>query len=154
MQQTAIEPHVKLLMMRNFKILFLILLMSISTLNITAKENSYDWDRLINAIMQVESKGNPKAYNPVGNCAGVLQITKTCVNEANNILKSKGIKKRFSLSDRWNIEKSKEIFNLIQEKYNPEKNVIKACRIWNEGPNYNKNIKTTSYVKKVLKEME
>ena len=82
-----------------------------------------------------------------------MQITGIYVKEANAILKSKGLSKRYTLSDRLNPEKSKEIFILIQEKYNPEKDFVKACRIWNEGPYYNKKIKTTEYVKKVSKHM-
>ncbi len=111
----------------------------------------YDgWENVINAIIQVESKGNPNAYNKNGDCVGILQITRICVKEANNILKDAKSEIVFSLSDRWDVEKSKKIFILIQNKYNPEHDLIKACRIWNEGPYYNKQIKTTEYVKKVL----
>lgn len=111
------------------------------------------WDRVMNAIIAVESKGNPKARNKKGDCVGAFQITKICVIEANEILRKRGSAKRFKLHDRLDLEKSKEIFNLIQDKYNPEKDVVKACRIWNEGPFYNKKIKTTKYVKKVLEKM-
>ena len=35
----------------------------------------YDgWENVINAIIQVESKGDPKAYNKNGDCVGILQI--------------------------------------------------------------------------------
>lgn len=130
--------------------------MSIFVLTANAQEEKkeYDWARVINAIIQVESKGNAKAHNPNGDCVGILQITKVCVKEANAILRAKGSSKTFTLTDRWNPEKSKEIFRLIQGKYNPENDVIKACRVWNEGPFYNKKIKTTGYVKKVLNKMK
>ena len=131
------------------------MLMSLFMLTINAQEKSgTQWQKIIDAISQVESRGNAKAYNPNGDCVGLLQITKICVKEANAILKQKGIDKRFSLDDRWDAEKSKEMFILIQEKYNPEGDLVKACRVWNEGPYYNKNIKTTSYVKKVMSVMK
>lgn len=143
-------------MMRKTRIFILTCLMSILTLTVNAQETkeSYDWSKVIDAIVKVESRGNEKAYNPNGDCAGILQITKICIKEANNILEEKGIKKKFTLSDRWDAKKSKEIFILIQEKYNPEKDVIKACRVWNEGPYYNRKIKTTKYVEKVLKNLK
>lgn len=131
------------------------MLMSLFMLTINAQEKSgTKWQKIIDAISQVESRGNAKAYNPNGDCVGLLQITQTCVKEANAILKQKGIDNRFSLDDRWDAEKSKEMFILIQEKYNLEGDLVKACRVWNEGPNYNKKIKTTSYVKKVMSVMK
>lgn len=144
-------------MMRNFKFILAFLMYLCLTGNINsqaAKEKErFNWDRVIEAIIQVESRGNPNAFNKEGNCAGILQITKICVKEANNILKEKGYERRFSLSDRWDEEKSREIFLLIQEKYNPEHDLVKACRIWNEGPNFNKKIETTEYVNKVMKNL-
>ena len=53
------------------------------------KEEVFSWERVMNAIIQVESKGNPKAYNPKGDCAGVLQITRGLVASVNQILKEK-----------------------------------------------------------------
>ena len=46
----------------------------------------------MDAITQVESKGNAKAIN--GPHAGILQISHHVVAECNNILKAKGSKKR------------------------------------------------------------
>ena len=117
----------------------------------TTTNEPYDWTNIMEAIIKVESEGKPNAHNQNGNCVGILQITRICLKEANEILKSKGSSKRFSNKDRLDPTKSKEIFVLIQNKYNPQGDIVKACRIWNEGPYYNKKIKTTSYVKKVLK---
>ena len=143
------------MMSKFFKTLIFVTTLVVSTTAYSQKINKkiYNWNRVINAIIQTESEGNSKAINKSGNCVGILQITGICVKEANAILKSKGLSKRYTLSDRLNPEKSKEIFILIQEKYNPEKDFVKACRIWNEGPYYNKKIKTTEYVKKVSKHM-
>lgn len=116
--------------------------------SITTK--AHDWNPVINAVIQVESKGNPRAFNKNGNCAGILQITPGLVKECNNILKAKGSSKRYSLSDRYDVEKSKEMFILVQERYNKECNIKKAIRIWNGGPNYSIK-KTQKYLDKVMR---
>ena len=128
--------------------------MSILTLAVNAQETkeSYDWNKVINAIIKVESRGNEKAYNPNGNCCGILQITPILVKECNQILKRKGSSKRYTLNDRYNAEKSKEMFIMLQEHFNPEHNIEKAIRCWNCGF-YGNGWKTKSlgYYKKVMK---
>ena len=114
------------------------------------KGKSYDWTRVINAIIQVESKGNAKAHNPNGDCCGILQITRVLVRDVNEYLKIKGSSKRYTLADRYNVQKSKEMFILYQERHNPGHNVEKAIRIWNGGPFYSV-AKTNGYYRKVMK---
>ena len=112
--------------------------------NLTQKElvttDSHPLEPLLNAIIQVESKGNPKAYNRSGDCVGLLQITKICVRECNNILKSKGSPKRYSYNDRWDGQKSIEMFYILQEKHNPNNNLIKGIRLWNKSIAYKNKI--------------
>lgn len=138
-------------MMRKLKVLFLTCLMSVFTLNMSAQEEKYDWTKVMNAIIQVESKGDPKAYNPNGDCVGILQITKGLVKETNNILKAKGSSTRYTINDRWDQEKSKEMFVILQEHFNKEHNIEKAIKCWNLGF-YAKNIKNRGnvYYKKVM----
>ena len=82
-----------------------------------------------------------------------MQITPVVVRECNYILKSRGSSKRYTLADRYDIEKSKEMFLLIQSKYNKENNVEKAIRSWNGGPRY--SIKGTNrYYTKVLRHIK
>ena len=110
------------------------------------------WERVMNSIIAVESKGDPKAHNPVGDCAGILQITPILVKECNNLLKEKKSTKRYTLGDRYNAKKSKEMFIFLQEHFNPELNVEKAIKQWNCGF-YTKDWKHKSigYYKKVMK---
>ncbi len=109
-------------------------LMSMVILAASAQtKTTYDWTKVINAIAQVESKGNPKAVNKNGNCVGLLQITPILVKECNNILKQKKSSKRYTLSDRRSAEKSREMFILLQEHFNKEHNVEKAIKCWNGG---------------------
>ena len=94
-------------------------------------DSVFSWDKVINAISKVESGGNAKAHNKNGDCAGVLQIVPILVKECNQILKSKKSKKRYTMSDRYNVKKSKEMFVLLQEHFNPEHNIEKAIKCWN-----------------------
>ena len=138
--------------MRKIKktILVCAMLMASLTVNAQSKGESYDWSKLIDAIAMVESKGNPKAFNPNGNCAGLLQITPGLVKQCNIWLKAKKSKKRYTLTDRYNVEKSKEMFVMVQSHYNKSNNVEKAIRIWNGGPGYTVR-GTNGYLKKVMK---
>ena len=77
-------------MRKFFKTLIFVTTLVVSTTAYSQKTNKkiYNWNRVINAIIQTESKGNSKAINKNGNCVGILQITGICVKEANAILKS------------------------------------------------------------------
>ncbi len=117
-------------------------------LTLGAKAPKFNWDPVMDAIIQVESEGNPKAVS--GNSVGVMQITPILVEDCNNILKKQKSKKRFTLADRYSVEKSKEMFLLIQKYYNPTNNVEKAIRSWNGGVHYSVRA-TNRYFKKVMK---
>ena len=137
-------------MMRNLKKTFLAFTMLLTTLVLNAQKTSvsYDWSKVIDAISKVESKGNEKAVSK--DCVGILQIRPVLVADCNEYLKMKKSKKRYTLNDRFSVEKSKEMFALYQERYNPTNNVEKAIRLWNGGCGYSV-AKTTDYYKKVMK---
>ena len=116
----------------------------------TMKALSFDWNPVMDAIIQVESEGNPNAVS--GNSAGAMQITPILVEDCNDILKRMKSKKRFTLSDRFSVAKSKEMFLLIQMYYNPTNDVEKAIRIWNGGIHYSVRA-TNRYYRKVTKLM-
>ena len=115
------------------------------------KKLSFDWNPVMDAIIQVESEGNPRAVS--GNSVGVMQITPVLVKECNNILQKQKSNKRYTLDDRYSVEKSKEMFLLIQKYFNPENNVEKAIRSWNGGMKYSIRA-TNKYYKKVLARMD
>ena len=116
----------------------------------STKKLSFDWTPVMEAIIKVESEGNPKAVS--GNSVGAMQITPVLVKECNNILSKRKSKKQYTLADRYSVEKSKEMFLLIQSYFNPENNVEKAIRSWNGGRNY--GIKATNrYYRKVMARM-
>ena len=114
------------------------------------KASSFNWNTVMDAIIQVESEGNPRAVS--GNSVGAMQITPILVRECNNILKQRKSKKQFTMADRYSVAKSKEMFLLIQSRYNPANDVEKAIRIWNGGNNYSVRA-TNGYYKKVMRQL-
>jgi hypothetical protein len=141
-------------MMRILKLLFLQMMMLVpisASADVAGDQEAFDWNPVMDAIIQVESKGNPRAV--CGRYVGVLQISPVLVKECNNILRSRGIKKTYSLSDRFNEQKSREMFVIIQSFHNPTHNVEKAIRMWNGGPGYSV-ARTQRYLNKVRKHLQ
>ena len=118
---------------------------------IGVNESSFDWIPVINAIIQVESGGNPKAVS--GPSCGIMQITPICVKECNRILQQRNSKKRYTMNDRFDVEKSKEMFVLLQSFYNRSNDVEHAIRSWNGGQHYSKRA-TQRYYEKVMRHMK
>lgn len=113
----------------------------------TTSDSKFDWEPLMDAITQVESGGNPNAVN--GRCCGVMQIAPILVKDCNLILESRGEKLRYTLKDRFNVKKSREMFVLIMSHYNPKNDVERAIRLWNGGVKYKKK-STQRYYNKVM----
>lgn len=116
----------------------------------STKTSSINWNPVMDAIIQVESEGNPRAVS--GKSVGAMQITPILVRECNNILKQRKSKKQYTMADRYSVAKSKEMFLLIQSRYNPANDIEKAIRIWNGGNNYSVRA-TNGYYKKVMRQM-
>ena len=112
------------------------------------KSENFDWEPAMKAIVQVESEGNTRAVK--GNSCGAMQITPILVAECNNILKKRNSKKRYTLRDRFSLEKSKEMFLLMQSQFNPLNDIEKAIRSWNGGNKYSVK-RTQRYFEKVMK---
>ena len=118
--------------------------------DISDSTTAFDWTPVMDAIIKVESEGNTRAKS--GNSVGAMQITPILVAECNQILKRRKSTKRFKLSDRFSVAKSKEMFLLIQSAYNPLNSIEKAIRAWNGGLRY--SVKCTQrYFEKVMNAM-
>ena len=113
----------------------------------SAKTTGFNWNPVMDAIIQVESEGNPRAVS--GNSVGAMQITPILVKDCNEILKKQKSKKRYTMDDRYSVAKSKEMFLLIQSYYNRENSIEKAIRSWNGGVKYSVRA-TNKYYKKVM----
>ena len=117
----------------------------------STKTSGVNWNPVMDAIIQVESEGNPNAVS--GNSVGAMQITPILVKDCNEILKKKKSKKRYTMADRYSVAKSKEMFLLIQSHYNPENSIEKAIRSWNGGVRYSVRA-TNKYYQKVMAKMK
>lgn len=124
--------------------------------NITIIDTKVNMEKLIDALIKVESNGNPNAISPCGTCVGVLQIKTVVVDDCNEYLKMKGKSKRYTYKDRFDKKKSIEMFYLIQERYRnfnssrSKSDIEHMIRLWNGGCGY--KIKATQkYYDKVMK---
>ena len=109
-------------------------------------------DELINALIMVESNGNDSAVGDthLGEPSiGVLQIRPIMVREVNRILKLKGTDYRYKLKDRWDREKSIEMFLIWKEFHHDDSDYEEIARSWNGGTKGPKNPRTYNYWKKV-----
>ena len=114
------------------------------------KEN--DATFLLSALMMVESTNNDSAYNPSEDAVGCLQIRQTMVNDVNRILKRQNKNLRFTYEDRWDRNKSIEMFTIYCNYYglySPEE----IARCWNGGPRGMDKEATVYYWNKVKEEM-
>lgn len=91
-------------------------------------EEVTEWDVFVEALIQVESEGNPFAVGKT-NDLGILQITPIYVKDVNRILGEE----RFTLDCRADIDKSLEMFEIYQSYYNPDKDINRAIKLHNPG---------------------
>jgi hypothetical protein len=82
------------------------------------------------AVCRVESNGNPLAVGDGGRAAGIAQIWAITVRDVNRFAGT-----RYTLNDRFNVEKSRAIFQLYVNYYVKGKSDEVKARIWNGGPN-------------------
>lgn len=83
-------------------------------------------EKCLMSVMKVES-GFYEKITGKNNDVGCLQITPVMVREANRILR----KKTYNNNDRFNFEKSVEIFFIVQNYHNPGFDLKSVCKIWN-----------------------
>jgi hypothetical protein len=86
---------------------------------------------ILEAVIWVESRGNSKAYNKRERAAGLLQLRPVMNREVNRILRKSKCKTRYSLKDRYDPVKSKEMFRIVMDYHNPSYNLRRCCIIWN-----------------------
>lgn len=93
---------------------------------------------LLLAMMSVESGFNPTALGDNGD-TGILQIRQIYVDEVNRILGYR----EYNLLDAYDIDRSLEMFDILQNHHNPDKDFISTIYCHN---------KSSVYKEKVLKE--
>jgi len=114
-------------------------------------------ERLVSALIHVESRGNDSAIGDrhlVGNEAvGALQIRPIMVKEVNRILKIQKSNKRFTLKDRFERDKSIEMFYIWKNYHHKDSEPEVIARNWNGGPKGFKLNRTVKYWNKVEKQL-
>ena len=109
-----------------------------------------DLDRLIPALEQVESKGDPKAIGDKGKAFGILQIWEVVIIDVN---RAKGTS--YVHADAFDPVKARAICRAYLSIYCTERRLGRkptmedAARIWNGGPNGHKKAATEKYWQKV-----
>jgi hypothetical protein len=86
------------------------------------------------AVCAVESGGNPRAVGDRGadgvyRAAGIAQIWGITVKDINRFAGTK-----FTLKDRFDPAKSKQMFTLYTEHYGKGRSVEYQAKLWNGGP--------------------
>ena len=105
------------------------------------------------AVCAVESGGNPRAVGDRGvdgvyRAAGIAQIWGRTVADINRFAGTK-----YTLNDRFDPVKSKEMFNLYVEHYAKGRSVEFKARVWNGGPQGAQKVATLSYWAKIKKHL-
>lgn len=106
---------------------------------------------LLLAIAEVESSWVMDTVNHKENAIGLLQIRSIMVDEVNRV----STNGRYKHDDCYNPIKSIRIFLAVQNYYNPELDIKKACMVWNAGSlSKSSEYKVRDYENKVRKKYQ
>ena len=97
-----------------------------------AGEELNEWAILTMAIMKTESEFDPSHIGATQD-VGIMQFTPIAVEEVNRILRLEGKEGEYSHLDAFDIRKTIEMFNIIQNYHNKEQNISKAIYQHNPG---------------------
>lgn len=93
-----------------------------------------NWQVMLMAMVLTESQFNDKAVGK-NNDLGILQITPIYVNEVNRIAGTD-----YKHSEAFNVDKSLDMFALMQAYYNPEMNIDKGIYYHNKAGWYKQRV--------------
>jgi hypothetical protein len=111
-------------------------------INIPLKEGINPYERVWQSVCWVESKNDPKAYNPKELATGIAQIRPIRLKDYN-----KRIGKHYTLQQMFDPKISKEIFLFYANKFSPYE-IDRVAKKWNGSGK-----KTKEYWAKVKKRM-
>jgi len=103
---------------------------------------------LLPILAQVESNNNPNATGDNGAAVGILQIWPIMVKDVNRISG-----KAYTLQDRRSKAKSYEMATIYLKHYG-KPNAEYLCRLWNAGPDANRQPGTRKYWIKCQQEIK
>lgn len=96
-----------------------------------------EWQIFVMALVEVECERDPRARSSK-NAIGPFQITNIYVNEINRLYNT-----NFTFEDAWDFDKALTMFKMMNDYYNPNRDIDKAIKLHNPGAGswYNKRIK-------------
>ena len=144
-------------MRKVIKGLIILVIVSLDTTaeNSVVSSKTPTFNDFIDAVIFVESSGNDRAYNEEEDAVGCLQIRPIMVREVNRVLRRAKLHIRYTLDDRWDREKSIEMFRIMAEEIPcDESDTFMKCmeiiaRKWNGGYRGHLNDSTKDYWKRV-----
>ena len=126
---------------------------------VSLKTQELTWDDFVQAVIYVESRGQDDAYHEKEKAAGCLQIRPIMVREVNRQLKKADVTIRFTLEDRWDRQKSIDMFDIIAEKVECCEDLTQmkffeeVARKWNGGPRGHKKKSTQAYWERIKNQL-
>ena len=120
-------------------------------------QNDPPIEALIDAMIHVESRGNPDAIGDDGRAVGVLQIWKIMVDDVNRILRKYDVTYSYTYDDRYDREESIGMFFIWLNYYFPNytsEDYEEIARAWNGGRSRRWGNSTRYYWYKVSNAME
>ena len=93
-----------------------------------------DWQVLQMAIAMTESRFNPNAEGSSSDI-GIFQIRPIYATEAARVSKIP-----FQHHDAWDIEKSIQMFNVVQDYHNPDHDILRAISLHNKARWYSARV--------------
>jgi hypothetical protein len=118
-------------------------------------------EALWNATARIESGGDEAARNRREDAVGIVQIRRACLDDANRIARLRGLDLQFRPRDRYDVEKSRQIWELYLSYYGEEYERATGAppteevyaRIWNGGPVGWRKRRTLSYWRRIIQAM-
>tara|TARA_S200002703_G_scaffold90186_1_gene77791 strand:- start:1543 stop:2082 length:540 start_codon:yes stop_codon:yes gene_type:complete len=106
-------------------------------------------DKLMKAMIQVESLGKADAVGDNGNAIGILQMHPIAVRSVNQICEKNDLDLEFSYDDRYDPEKTMQMYWIWRNAKHSDSTDEVIARSWNGGPNGPNINATTHYWNKV-----
>jgi len=111
-------------------------------------------DPILRAFVGFESFYNQYVVNPISGARGILQFLPVMINEVNRILLECDFNySLYSWEDAFDVQKSIDMWYIVQRYHNPDYNIQKACQIWfGIGVQYD-GMTWVSYYKRIQKRL-
>jgi len=131
---------------------------TIRTINSFDIDTTITWNHFVSAVIYIESRGDSLAYNTKEKAVGVLQIRPIMLREVNRVLRKNKVPGKYVLQDRYNRQKSIEMFDIMAEQVNQDglsqmQFFEIVARRWNGGRRGDKKKATIKYWERIKNQL-